>query len=349
MVDDSEGFVFDDGSRYVGEWKRQENHQDRPHGIGTCFYLDGRRFEGNWENGIPNGEGTLHFPNGKAHGGIWDNGTLTEKKSEIFVNGDIYIGEFKDGFADGEGMLTKAKEKFYKGRLLLTRAKGKIYKGKFSKGKFVSGTFILPNGQEYEIVDYQNQVPISGEINSKLMRKQLGDEENRYQDGKDSEERQKEWIKDKFLDPDIYASEEENVTHFTTKYSDEEVIELAELNPGFGLRRFVKVLYPKAKSPRDYEYDFTMLFDDWKDFSGIDLLNHLEDKKYSKMVNGDEYLKITGEKYLPSGYGRSSSRISSTERKGTPGSGVKVPLKPQIFNWGNLIKESERKYKKNDV
>lgn len=335
MVDNPEEFLFEDGSRYLGEWKKQEDGQDIPHGIGTCFYADGRRFEGDWVDGIPNGEGTLHFPNGGAHGGIWDNGTLTGKKSEIFVNGDIYIGEFKDDLADGEGILTKAK--------------GKIYTGKFSKGKFISGTFILTNGKEYPIVENQNQVPISGEINSKLMRKQLGDEENRYQDGKDSEERQKEWIKDKFLDPDIYASEEENVTYFTTKYSDEEVIELAELNPGFGLRRFVKVLYPNTKSPRKKEYDFTMLFDEWKNFSGIDLLNHLEDKKYSKMVNGDEYLKITGEKYLPSGYGRSSSRISSTERKGTPGSGVKVPLKPQIFNWGNLIKESERKYKKNDA
>ena len=334
MVDDSGEFFFEDGTRYVGEWKKQEDNQDIPHGIGTCFYADGRRFEGNWVDGIPNGEGTLHFPNGGAHGGIWDNGNLTEKKSEIFVNGDIYIGEFKDDFAEGEGMLTKAK--------------GKIYKGKFSKGKFVSGTFILPNGEEYQIVDSQNQVPILETFTSKLSREQLAGEEKEYQDGKDSEERQKEWIKDKFLDPDIYTSEEENVTYFTTKYSDEEVIELAELNPGFGLRRFVKVLYPKAKSPRDYEYNFTMLFDDWKDFSGIDLLDHLEDKIYSKMVNGDEYLKITGKKYLPSGYGRSSARTSSIERKGKPGLGVKVPLKPQVFNWGNIIKESERKYKKNE-
>ena len=340
MVDDSGELFFEDGTRYVGEWKKQEDNQGIPHGIGTCFYTDGRRFEGNWVDGIPNGEGTLHFPNGGAHGGIWDNGNLTEKKSEIFVNGDIYIGEFKDGFADGEGVRTEAK--------------GKINKGKFSKGKFISGIFILANGEEYQIVDTQNQVPISGEMNSKLRRslrlraEELGDEKNEYQDGKDSEERQKEWIKDKFLDPDIYVPEEENVTHFTTKYSDEEVIELAELNPGFGLRRFVKVLYPKTKSPRDYEYDFTILFDEWKDFSGIDLLNHLEDKKYSKLVNGDEYLKITGKKYLPSGYGRSSSRTSSTERKGKPGLGVKVPLKPQIFNWGDIIKESDRKYKKNN-
>ena len=334
MEDETEGIVFPNGDRYFGE--SLKNNEFIPHGLGICYYADGRRYEGEWMDGVPNGKGTIHLSNGEGHGGEWVDGELMEKTTKISINGDCYIGEFKDDFYDGEGMLTKAK--------------GKIYKGKFSKGKFVSGTFILPNGKEYPIVDSQNQVPILETFTSKLSREQLASYvwSKDGSAGKDSEERQKEWIKDKFLDPDIYASEEENVTHFTTKYSDEEVIELAELNPGFGLRRFVKVLYPKSKSPRDYEYDFAMLFDEWKDFSGIDLLNHLEDKKYSKMVNGDEYLKITGKKYLPSGYGRSTSRISSTERKGTPGSGVKVPLKPQIFNWGNLIKESERKYKKND-
>ena len=313
MEGSSKKISFPNGDEYVGETLEME--EIIPHGLGTCYYKDGKKFEGEWFEGIPNGNGVLYIDNGEGYGGKWKNGDLIEIKYKIYANGDQYSGEFKDGFPEGEG--------------LLDRSDGRKFKGKFFRGKFVSGFFTLPDGSKYPIVE-----------------KNVTESIDWLEMPEDSEEKQKNWVKDKFLDPEITPSED-NPTHFSNKYTDEEILILAELNPGFGLRRFVKQLYPKTKALRKYEYDFTMLFKDWKDFTGVDLLNHLEDKKYSKLVTGEEYLKITRKKHLPSGYGRSSSRTSSIERKGSPGTGVKVPLKPQRFNWGNVIRESERRYKKN--
>ena len=118
MEDGSEGIVFPNGDRYFGE--SLKNNEFIPHGLGICYYADGRRYEGEWMDGVPNGKGTIHLSNGEGHGGEWVAGELMEKTTKISINGDCYIGEFKDDFYDGEGMLTKAK--------------GKIYKGKFSKG-----------------------------------------------------------------------------------------------------------------------------------------------------------------------------------------------------------------------
>ena len=312
---DSEGFIFPDGTRYLGEWRTLENGQDIPHGLGTCFYKDGRRFEGEWKNGIPNGKGTLYFPNGEDNTGNWIDGELIERIHKTFVNGDHYSGEFKEEQPDGEGILTKAK--------------GKIFKGKFSKGNFVAGTLILPNGNEYPIIENQYL--------SKLEREPSAEGENWIKRPENYEQLNRKWMGKKLSDPEIeldFKTDEGDNGGF----SDENIVDLAELNPGYGIKRFIKKLYPNVKERmmRRHEYEVIILFSDLKEAFGVDLLNHLEDKKYSKLVNGDEYMRITGNKSLPRGFGRSSSRISSELRKGEPGEGVKVPLPPQEFNWGDI-------------
>ncbi len=118
------------------------------------------------------------------------------------------------------------------------------------------------------------------------------------------------------------------------RFSDEEVIRLAELNPGFGLRRFIHVLYPNTHKFSEKKYEFTILFNDFRDFCGIDLIDILEDPDYSTLVPRDVYLQITGEKRLPVGYGRSTGGHSSKpSRKKPVGVQIKVPLPPQEFNW----------------
>ena len=127
------------------------------------------------------------------------------------------------------------------------------------------------------------------------------------------------------------------------KYSDEEIISLAELNPGYGLRRLINQLYPNVHKFSEYKYEFIMLFNDYNEFCGIDLIEQLEDQSYSKLVSGPEYLEITGEKQLPVGYGRGTGgRKSKPDRKNPTASLIKVPLPPQEFNWGGLPPESER-------
>ena len=128
------------------------------------------------------------------------------------------------------------------------------------------------------------------------------------------------------------------------KYSDEEILYLAELNPGYGFRRFIKSLYPNTHKFSQYKHEFTLLFNDYKEFCGVDLIEHLDDPKYSILVSGDEYLRITGERQLPVGYGRQTGgRTSKPDAVKPRGAQIRIPLPPQEFNWGNIPSEQARR------
>ena len=119
-----------------------------------------------------------------------------------------------------------------------------------------------------------------------------------------------------------------------TKYTDEELVDLASLNPGYGLKRFVNLLRVTER----YVID---LFLDLKEFTEgeIDLLVHLQDERFGEMVTRKEYVEITGEKHSPRGSGLSTSRASG----GSKGNNAKsIYLPPQEFNWGEHSKNSWR-------
>ena len=61
-------YIWENGSRYVGEWK-----EGKKHGQGTYTWSDGKKYVGEYKDGLPNGQGTYTLPNGEK-----------------------YIGEFKD-------------------------------------------------------------------------------------------------------------------------------------------------------------------------------------------------------------------------------------------------------------
>jgi hypothetical protein len=127
------------------------------------------------------------------------------------------------------------------------------------------------------------------------------------------------------------------------RYSDEEVIQLAEQNPGYGFRMFTKSLYPNTHRLIEYMYEFTLLFNEYRKFCGVDLIGNLDQPKSSNLVFDEEYLRITGEKQLPVSYGRSKGgRSSKPTRQNPTGAIIKVPLTPQEFHWGDLPTEHER-------
>ena len=334
----SDEIFFSNGDRYLGEVIGIQNKE--PHGSGTCNYANGERYEGFWKNGIPSGKGIYYYANGERYdgfwkngapsgkgiyfflngegsGGEWGNGELIRITKKIFTNGDCYEGEFTNNLPDGQGKMIYSD--------------GKIFQGIFKDGKWgYPGLYTLVSGKSYPVTE---TLGMEFEEERAIFRSQKNREPDWKKESEDFEDTMKEWIKDKYLDPEIYFNEEINTSHSDDKFTEEEIIELAELNPGYGLRRFVKILYPKSKNKlmKKYEYNFTMLFQDFKEAFGIDLLNHLVDKRYSKIVSGDEYLKITGEKSVPTGYGNS-------------GGGVRIPLKPQEFIWGDITPENERTY-----
>jgi hypothetical protein len=120
------------------------------------------------------------------------------------------------------------------------------------------------------------------------------------------------------------------------KYSDEEIITLVKLNPGYGIRRFVDMLYPNSKQNREYRFMITMLLNDYLNESGIDLYELLQSSDYSTLVTRNEYIKITGRKHVPNGLGQSKGgRTSALKRKGQ-NLLKEIRLPPQEFDWGGI-------------
>ena len=61
------------------------------------IYKDGRKYEGNWKNGIWFGKGKYSFNDGSGYNGEWKNGVESGLGILTYPNGDKYEGEFKNG------------------------------------------------------------------------------------------------------------------------------------------------------------------------------------------------------------------------------------------------------------
>ena len=62
-------FTWIDGRRYEGEYQ-----MDKKHGYGKYIWVDGRIYEGEWKNGKQHGKGTYTLSNGATHAGVWEDG-----------------------------------------------------------------------------------------------------------------------------------------------------------------------------------------------------------------------------------------------------------------------------------
>jgi len=115
------------------------------------------------------------------------------------------------------------------------------------------------------------------------------------------------------------------------KYSDEELINLALLNQGYGFNRFIEFL---AVS-NHFVFD---LFSEFKEFTGEDPYQILQDVSNHAMVKESQYREITGKKQLPTGFGRGTGPRASGENKGNH---KFIPLPPQEFNWGQHSRKKD--------
>ncbi len=113
-----------------------------------------------------------------------------------------------------------------------------------------------------------------------------------------------------------------------TKYSDEELIELAFLNKGYGFNRFIEHLAISANTTFD-------LFQELKEFNGEDPYAALQNSDFQKIVTFEEYREVTGNLTIPpnqvirgGGNGRRGSTASSRQRR--------VYLPKQSFDWGEF-------------
>ena len=83
---------FDDGTKYVGEWKDGEMH-----GQGTYTDADGGKYVGEFKDGKQHGQGTQSMPNGDKYVGEFKDGKFHGQGTWVHSDGGKYVGEWKYG------------------------------------------------------------------------------------------------------------------------------------------------------------------------------------------------------------------------------------------------------------
>ena len=129
------------------------------------------------------------------------------------------------------------------------------------------------------------------------------------------------------------------------KFNPDDIISLARMNPGYGFRRFVKLLCGELDRPPSSKNisQVMRVFDIHKVETGENLFDSLQDTSNHRIVSLPDYMRITNSKFPPVGYGQGSGgRTPKPLRKGEKGRGIKVPLPPQVFQWGHIDSSGSR-------
>ena len=175
-------YQFKNGNRYIGKFKN-----DQIEGKGRMDYASGDIYKGSWKENSKHGRGTLEKSDGQVIEGIWRNGRLIkqweiEGKEESIVtshkrkykdcnrnhchretgrytyrDGSYFIGDFINGYPEGQGICYYANGDIYKGSWqnhspngegIITFSNGRKFKAIWSNGKPVEELYA---GAEFPI------------------------------------------------------------------------------------------------------------------------------------------------------------------------------------------------------
>ena len=100
-----------DNGYYEGDF----NEKGERHGIGTFYYDNGNKYEGQWVNGYRTGQGTFTWANGDKYEGQFVNGYLHGNGTIFWANGDKYEGQWVDDSRTGQGTYFWANGDKYEG------------------------------------------------------------------------------------------------------------------------------------------------------------------------------------------------------------------------------------------
>jgi hypothetical protein len=121
----------------------------------------------------------------------------------------------------------------------------------------------------------------------------------------------------------------------SVKYTDNEIIYLASMNPGFGFTNFKKQLYSGHHVAG--ETRIFAVFENWEAESGVNLFNELQDPSKMIKVPVDKYLLKYGNIPRGTGGGRGASRgVHETIRRKSKTSRTVKTDKHLEFNWGTI-------------
>lgn len=134
-------------------------------GTTSHLYKDGRKYIGDFVNGLPQGKGKMIFPNMDIYDGEWQDGTMNGKgvynryddKRDRYV--EKYDGNFFNGIKQGVGRLQYADKSVYEGQWQNNMRTGvgtywisdSVYFHGFWKfDEPIRGIFHLKNGDWYD-------------------------------------------------------------------------------------------------------------------------------------------------------------------------------------------------------
>jgi len=121
---------YDDGSRYVGEWRDSKRH-----GRGIHYRANGGVLDGEWQDDRPKGYGTYRFTNRARYAAEWTGDARHGRDPDAWSVGGVYVGQH-DGRENGEGTVMYAD--------------GATYVGGYRDGKKTGkGTMVYPSGAKY--------------------------------------------------------------------------------------------------------------------------------------------------------------------------------------------------------
>jgi SH3-like domain-containing protein len=156
-------FVLSDGRKYVGEF--QEGVRT---GRGMMTYPDGAKYVGDWQNDEPNGKGTLILVDKFEYTGEFANGARHGEGTFETADGKKYVGQWQNDVPHGQGRIIDPGREEFVGQFENGRRNGPG-EATYSDGTRYKGQWAddLPNGQGVKILP--DGMQYSGEFKNGLM------------------------------------------------------------------------------------------------------------------------------------------------------------------------------------
>jgi len=124
-LDDPNGtYTWDNGNKYVGEWKdgdmngrgvftwgkggryEGEFRNDKRHGHGVLHYANGASYDGQWREAKRHGRGVFINTDGGKYDGQWKENYYHGKGTYYYPSGSVHVGQYREGARNGKGKTT---------------------------------------------------------------------------------------------------------------------------------------------------------------------------------------------------------------------------------------------------
>ncbi|XP_065826059.1 MORN repeat-containing protein 2-like [Oscarella lobularis] len=109
-------YVFANGEKYEGEYRACEGFIERD-GKGTQYSTDGSRYTGDWVKDEMHGSGTAVYASGSAYEGNFSHNEYCGEGTYIWPDGSCLKGMFKNGKPTGQGEFIDSKGRAWSGNI----------------------------------------------------------------------------------------------------------------------------------------------------------------------------------------------------------------------------------------